>query len=162
LDRRGDLYDRRNDLRTLTMRRILEPWIPKNDERLKALGAEGASSSASPPRYGAGKELSALAPGNSAAPFRPCASFGKRGPTRRAMDREIIRARLQIRVPVNGKGYSESSSSPEPDASSRRRRFDCSFGGRLICDMGFNWCGRHRGHTRINADSRRQAPAAAR
>jgi hypothetical protein len=25
------------------MRRILEPWIPKDDERLEALGAEGAS-----------------------------------------------------------------------------------------------------------------------
>jgi hypothetical protein len=94
--------------------------------------------------------------------FRPCASFGKRGPTRRAMNREIIRARLQIRVRVNGKGHSESSSSPEPTASSRRRRFDCSFGGRLICDMGFNWCGRHRGHTRLNADSSRQALAAVR
>ena len=40
LDWRGDLYDRRNDLRTLTMRRILEPWIP---HELLTLAAEGAS-----------------------------------------------------------------------------------------------------------------------
>src|ERR1700730_11693708 len=81
LDRRGRLYDWRNDLRPLTMRRLLEPWTPKDDERLRA-----HRSSALPLRYGAEKWLSALAPGNSAAPFRPFALFGKSGPTRRTMN----------------------------------------------------------------------------
>jgi hypothetical protein len=43
LDRRNCLHDRRDDLRTLTMRRILEPWTPQDDERLKAFAAQGAS-----------------------------------------------------------------------------------------------------------------------
>jgi hypothetical protein len=43
LDWRGGLYDRRDDLRTLTMRRLLEPWTPLDDERLKAMVAQGAS-----------------------------------------------------------------------------------------------------------------------
>jgi hypothetical protein len=138
------------------MRRILEPWIPKDE----ALGAEGASVLRVAAALRRRKGIFGLR--KLGCPFPTLRVVRQRGPTRRAMNREIIRARLQIRVPVNGKGHSESSSSPEPDASSRRRRFDCSFGGRLICDMGFNWCGRHRGHTRLNADSGRQALAAAR
>jgi hypothetical protein len=43
LDRRGRLYDWRNDLRPLTMRRLLEPWTTQDDERLKALATQGAS-----------------------------------------------------------------------------------------------------------------------
>jgi hypothetical protein len=43
LDRRGRLHYRRDDLRTLAMRRILEPWTPQDDERLKAFAAQGAS-----------------------------------------------------------------------------------------------------------------------
>jgi hypothetical protein len=43
LDRRGPLYDWRDDLRTLTMRRLLEPWRTLDDERLKAMVAQGAS-----------------------------------------------------------------------------------------------------------------------
>jgi hypothetical protein len=80
------------------MRRILEPWTPKDDERLKALAAHRCS--ASPPHYDAGKELPALTPGNSAAPFRPCALLGKSGPTRRTINDEIKRPRLHIRVRV--------------------------------------------------------------
>jgi len=37
LDRRGRLCDWRNDLRPLTMRRLLEPWTPQDDERLKGV-----------------------------------------------------------------------------------------------------------------------------
>jgi hypothetical protein len=118
-------------------------------------------SSASPPRFGAGKESSALAPGNSAAPFRPCALSGKSRPTRRTTNGDINRPKLHIRARVNGRRHPNSSSSPEPDASSRRRRFNCSFGWRLGRHLGFNWCGRHRGHTRLNADSNRQAVAVA-
>ena len=80
-----------DDLRTLTMRRLLEPWTTLDDERLKAMVAQGASVSASPPHYGAGKELSALAPGNSAAHFHPCASLGKNGPMRRTINGEEIK-----------------------------------------------------------------------
>jgi hypothetical protein len=43
LGRCGHLYDWRNDLRTLTMRRLIEPWTPQDDERLKAFAAQGAS-----------------------------------------------------------------------------------------------------------------------
>jgi hypothetical protein len=43
LDWHGRLYDWRHDLRTLTMRRLLEPWTPQDDERLKAFAAQGAS-----------------------------------------------------------------------------------------------------------------------
>jgi hypothetical protein len=43
LDRRDCLHDRRDDLRTLTMRRILEPWTPQDDERFRAFAAQGAS-----------------------------------------------------------------------------------------------------------------------
>jgi hypothetical protein len=43
LDRRGRLYDWRNDLRPLTMRRLLEPWTTQDDERLKAFATQGAS-----------------------------------------------------------------------------------------------------------------------
>jgi hypothetical protein len=43
LDRHGSLYDWRDDLRALTMRRLLEPWTPQDDERLKAFVAQGAS-----------------------------------------------------------------------------------------------------------------------
>jgi hypothetical protein len=43
LDRCGRLYDWRDDFRTLTMRRLLEPWTPQDDERLKAFAAQGAS-----------------------------------------------------------------------------------------------------------------------
>ena len=43
LYRRGCVHDRRDDLRTLTMRRIREPWTPQDDERLKAFAAQGAS-----------------------------------------------------------------------------------------------------------------------
>jgi hypothetical protein len=82
LDRRGRLYDWRNDLRPLTMRRLLEPWIPKDDERLKARSELRAHrSSGSPPRYGAAKELSALAPGNSGCPLSdPARRSAKGGP----------------------------------------------------------------------------------
>ena len=56
-----------------------------------------------PRLYGGRKISSALARGNSAAPFRTfrtCASLGKSGPTRRTMNGEIERPRLQIRVGV--------------------------------------------------------------
>ena len=43
LDRRGRLYDWRNDLRPLTMRRLLEPWTTQDDERLKAFATQDAS-----------------------------------------------------------------------------------------------------------------------
>jgi hypothetical protein len=43
LDRRDRLHDRRDDLRTLTMRRILEPWTPQDDERVRVFAAQGAS-----------------------------------------------------------------------------------------------------------------------
>jgi hypothetical protein len=43
LDRRDRLYGWRYDFRTLTMRRLLEPWTPQDDERLKAMVAQGAS-----------------------------------------------------------------------------------------------------------------------
>ena len=43
LDRCGHLYDRRDDLPTLMMRRIHEPWTPQDDEPLKAFAAQGAS-----------------------------------------------------------------------------------------------------------------------
>jgi hypothetical protein len=100
LGRCGHLYDWRNDLRTLTMRRLLEPWTPQTTNVLRPSRLRAHRSSALPLHYGAGKELSALAPGKSAAPFRPCASFGKNGPTRRTMNGEIKRPRLQIRVRV--------------------------------------------------------------
>jgi hypothetical protein len=44
LDRHGGLYDWGDDLRTLIMRRRLsEPWTMRDEERLRALVAQGAS-----------------------------------------------------------------------------------------------------------------------
>jgi hypothetical protein len=43
LDRRGCLHGRRDGLRTLTMRRLLEPWTTQDDERLKTFASQGAS-----------------------------------------------------------------------------------------------------------------------
>ena len=43
LDRHRRLYYWRHNLRTLTMRRLLEPWTPQDDEHLKAMVAQGAS-----------------------------------------------------------------------------------------------------------------------
>jgi hypothetical protein len=133
------------------MRRILEPWIPKDDERLKALGAEGASVLRVAAAFRRRKGIVGARARNSAAPFRPCALSGKSRPTRRTTNGDINRPRLHIRARVNDRRHPNSSSSPEPDASSWRRRFNCSFG----------WCGRHRGHTRLNADSNGQAVAVA-
>jgi hypothetical protein len=79
------------------MQRLLEPWTPQDDERLKKWWLRAHRSSVLPLRYGAEKKLSALAPRNSAAPLRPCALFGKNGPTRRTMNGEIECPRLQIR-----------------------------------------------------------------
>jgi hypothetical protein len=43
LDWRDRFYDRSDDLWTLTMRRLIRPWTPQDDERLKAFAAHGAS-----------------------------------------------------------------------------------------------------------------------
>jgi hypothetical protein len=43
LDQRGRLYDWRDDLRALAMRRFIRPWTDEDEERLKALVGQGAS-----------------------------------------------------------------------------------------------------------------------
>jgi hypothetical protein len=72
LDWHGGLYDWRDDLRTLTMRRILKPsWTPQDDERVKAFAAQGASVVRAAAALGRRKEIVRARARKLGCPFPP-------------------------------------------------------------------------------------------
>jgi hypothetical protein len=108
LGRCGRLYDWRDDLRTLTMRRILEPWTPQDDERLKAFAVQGVSVVRAAAALRRRKGIVRARARKLGCPFPPLRVVRQNGPTRRTMNGEIKRPGLQIRVRV---GYSASFAS---------------------------------------------------